>query len=103
LGFVSVHESMAESSEQSGSTSIKDRNAPQFNLVEAIYRQTEQQAMNEFALILKALLSFKGIIQNEFQHSILLSFEDYLELVGCAGLISRGGRRGAVSKDPLMR
>ena len=72
-----------------------------FNLAEAIARQTEQQALNDFAVPLKPLLGFEGVIRNGFQRGILFSFEDYLELVDCTGRISRSDKRGAIDESAL--
>ncbi len=51
---------MADTPETSDHTSIKERIRPTFNLAEAIARQTEQQALNEFAVPLIPLLGFEG-------------------------------------------
>ena len=80
---------------------IEDRIVPQFNLTEAIHRQTKQQALNKFAVPLKPLLGFGGVIRNGFQRGILFSFEDYLELVDCTGRISRDNKRGAIDEKAL--
>ena len=96
-----VRAAMAETPEQSDHTSIKERIAPQFDLAEAIRRQTQQQALNEFAVPLKPLLGFEGVIRNGFQRGILFSFEDYLELVDCTGRISRDDKRGAIDEKAL--
>ena len=92
---------MAETPETSEHTSIKERIHPAFNLTDAIARQTEQQALNEFSVPLKPLLSFEGLIRNGFQRGILFSFEDYLELVDCTGRISRNDKRGAIDDKAL--
>ncbi|MFW0778497.1 MAG: hypothetical protein ACN2B6_12350, partial [Rickettsiales bacterium] len=78
-----------------------ERIHPSFNLAEAIARQTEQQALNDFAVPLKPLLGFEGVIRNGFQRGILFSFEDYLELVDCTGRISRSDKRGAIDEKAL--
>ena len=96
-----VRAAMAETPEQSNHTSIKERIAPQFDLAEAIRRQTQQQALNEFAVPLKPLLGFEGVIRNGFQRGILFSFEDYLELVDCTGRISRDNKRGTIDEKAL--
>ncbi|WP_227501121.1 transposase [Marinobacter sp. C1S70] len=96
-----IRASIAETPETSEHTSIKERIHPTFDLAEAIARQTEQQALNEFSVPLKPLLGFEGVIRNGFQRGILFSFEDYLELVDCTGRISRSGKRGAIDEKAL--
>jgi len=93
--------SFASAPETSDHTSIKERIKPAFDLAEAIARQTEQQALNDFSVPLKPLLGFEGIIRNGFQRGILFSFEDYLELVDCTGRISRDDKRGAIDENAL--
>jgi hypothetical protein len=92
---------MAETPETSEHTSIKERIRPGFNLAEAIARQMEQQALNDFSVPLKPLLSFEGVIRKGFQRGLLFSFEDYLELVDCTGRISRNDKRGVINENAL--
>jgi len=68
-----IRAAMAETPESSDHTSIKERISPTFNLAEAIIRQTEQQALNEFSVPLKPLLGFEGVIRNGFQRGVLFS------------------------------
>ena len=96
-----IRAAMAETPETSDHTSIKERIHPTFDLAEAIARQTEQQALNDFSVPLKPLLGFEGVIRNGFQRGILFSFEDYLELVDCTGRISRSDKRGAIDENAL--
>lgn len=96
-----IRAAMADIPETSDHTSIKERINPTFNLADAIQRQTELQALNEFAVPLKPLLGFEGVIRNGFQRGILFSFEDYLELVDCTGRISRDDKRGSIAENAL--
>ncbi len=96
-----IRAAMADTPETSDHTSIKERIKPTFSLAESIQRQTEQQALNDFAVPLKPLLGFEGVIRNNFQRGILFSFEDYLELVDCTGRISRDDKRGAIDEKAL--
>lgn len=96
-----IRAAIAETPETSDHTSIKERINPTFNLTGAIQRQTELQALNEFAVPLKPLLGFESVIRNHFQRGILFSFEDYLELVDCTGRINRDDKRGAISESAL--
>lgn len=96
-----IRAAIADTPESSDHTSIKERISPTFNLAEAIIRQTEQQALNEFSVPLKPLLGFEGVIRNGFQRGILFSFADYLELVDCTGRISRSDKRGAIDENAL--
>jgi len=96
-----IRAAMAEKPETSDHTSIKERIHPTLDLAEAIARQTEQQALNEFSVPLKPLLGFEGVIRNGFQRGILFSFEDYLELVDCTGRISRSDKRGTIDENAL--
>lgn len=73
-----VRAAIAETPESSNHTSIKERISPQFDLVEAVRSQTEQQSVNEFMVPLKPLLGFEGVIRNGFRRGILFAFEDYL-------------------------
>lgn len=95
-----VRAAIADTPETSDYTSIKEHINPTFNLTDAIQRQTELQAFNEFSIPLKPLLGFEGVIRNHFQRGILFSFEDYLELVDCTGRISRDGKCGAIAARP---
>ena len=96
-----IRAAMAKTPETSDHTSIKERIHPTFNLGEAIARQTEQQALNDFSVPLKPLLGFEGVFRNGFQRGILFSFEDYLELVDCTGRISRSDKRGCIDENAL--
>jgi len=96
-----IRAAIAETPETSDHTSIKERIHPTFNLGEAIARQTEQQALNDFSVPLKPLLGFEGVFRNGFQRGILFSFEDYLELVDCTGRISRSDKRGCIDENAL--
>ena len=96
-----IRAAMADTPETSDHTSIKERTQPAFNLAEAIAEQTEQQALREFAMPLKPLLAFEGVIRNSVQRGILFSFEDYLELIDCTGRISRNDKRGAIEEKAL--
>ena len=78
-----------------------ERIHPTFDLAEAIARQTEQQALNDFSVPLKPLLGFEGVIRNGFQRGILFSFADYLELVDCTGRISQSDKRGCIDENAL--
>ncbi|MGP9833630.1 hypothetical protein [Marinobacter sp. NSM] len=96
-----IRAAMAETPETSQHTSIKERIHPTFDFAEAIARQTEQQALNEFSVPLKPLLGFEGVIRSGVQRGILFSFGDYLELVDCTGRISRSDKRGAIDEKAL--
>lgn len=96
-----IRAAMADTPETSDYTSIKERIQSSFNLADAIQQQTELQALNEFAVPLKPLLGFEGVIRNSFQRGILFSFEDYLELVDCTGRISRDDKGGFIAENAL--
>ena len=96
-----IRAAIADTPETSDYTSIKERTQRQFILADAITRQTEQQALNEFTVPLKPLLGFEGVIRNDFQRGILFGFDDYLELVDCTGRISRDDKRGAIADSAL--
>jgi len=64
-----IRAAMAETPEASEYTSIKERIHPNFDLAEAIAKQTEQQALNDFAVPLKPL--------TRISHSYPASFADW--------------------------
>lgn len=96
-----VRAGISNAPETSNHTSIKERCRPEFNLAEAIARQTEQQALNEFLVPLKPLLSFEGVTRQGSQHGIPFSFDDYLKLLDSTGRLSRSAKRGSIDKRAL--
>lgn len=96
-----VRAGISDAPETSDYTSIKERCQPEFNLADAIARQIEQQALNEFVVPLKPLLSFEGMARKGNQRGILFGFEDYLKLLDCTGRINRNNKRGTIDKRAL--
>src|SRR5699024_8371225 len=96
-----VRAGISDAPETSDHTSVKERCRPEFNLADAIARQIEQQALNEFVVPLKPLLSFEGMVHKGNQRGILFGFEDYLKLLDCTGRINRNNKRGTIDKRAL--
>lgn len=96
-----VRAGISDAPETSDHTSVKERCRPEFNLTDAIARQIEQQALNEFVVPLKPLLSFEGMARKGNQRGILFGFEDYLKLLDCTGRINRNNKRGTIDKRAL--
>ncbi|NWN91369.1 transposase [Marinobacter adhaerens] len=96
-----VRAGISNAPETSDHTSIKERCRPEFNLAEAIARQTEQQALNEFLVPLKPLLSFEGTTRQGSPHGIPFGFDDYLKLLDSTGRLSRSAKRGSIDKRAL--
>lgn len=71
------------------------------SLADAIHNQIEKQALKDFAVPLKPLLGFEGMVRSENQPGILFSLQDYLELVDSTGRITRDDKRGAIDPTAL--
>jgi REP element-mobilizing transposase RayT len=94
-----IRAAMAPSPEQSDHTSIKERISPSLNLSESITTLIQTQQLNHFAVALKPLLAFDGIVTINQQQGILFSLNDYHELVDSTGRIIRDDKRGAIATE----
>ncbi|MCK7544633.1 transposase [Marinobacter bryozoorum] len=72
-----VRAAMAETPESSDHTSIKERLAPQFDLVQAIQNQLDSGYLRQFPVSLKPLLNFEGNERNDLRRGIMFSLRDY--------------------------
>jgi len=91
-----VRAGMAKTPESSEHTSIRERITPRFNLTKAITEQQQLEALNEFNIPLKPLLTFEEAARNHKQDGILFAFEDYLELVDVTGRSIRSDKKHAI-------
>lgn len=108
MGYVDlnpVRAAMADTPETSDHTSIKERLAPRFSLIQAIQAQAEQQFLNHFSIPLKPLLQFEGAVRNKPQQGIPFSLEDYLALVDYTGRVIHPTKRGCIAEHtpPILQ
>ncbi len=92
-----VRACIAETPENSGFTSVKERINPQFDLAAAITQQTSLESLRYFDLPLKPLVKFEGDLKLGEQLGILFGAVDYLQLVDVTGKIIRSGKKGFIS------
>lgn len=100
-----VRAGMAKTPESSEHTSIRERIAPRFNLTTAISEQQQLEALNDFDIPLKPLLTFEETARNNKQDGILFAFEDYLQLVDITGRSIRADKKHVIPKHlpPILQ
>ena len=96
-----VRAKMADTPEQSGHTSVKERIHPEFDPEPALVNNPDIDGHHLQRFSIKPLAQFEGNIKAEIQNGVLFSFTDYLTLVDATGRIQRDDKRGAIS-DHLL-
>ena len=97
-----IRAKMADTSEQSQHTSIKERIKPSFSLTRALANNTDFNPYYIQRFSVKPLATLEGNVKYHNQNGVLFSHKDYLALVDTTGRIQRQDKRDFIPEIFLL-